>query len=189
MNRGQERAGTIWAEQIDGGKEVSFQTPTSEFAAVARRDAIQHAFLEPLYLWASSVRHFYFGSSLGKENLVVFTEKGLGFPEFDERDPNRVVAVFRKGQKDFGEEVVKAVLKDMEQVGYDLEKVEPQPPVSIRLGPMLGQPMGLSVKEKDLPGITDQHRCLKACFEHYLFWYILIIQNDTEIHVHHCRRY
>src|SRR5262249_15628979 len=61
LDRGAGGEGTIWAEQIENGKWLRFQTPQDELAAAARRDAIQHRFLQMLYDWGSTLRHYYFG--------------------------------------------------------------------------------------------------------------------------------
>jgi len=61
--------GGIWAEELN--QKIRFQTPPSEIAAFTRRDSIQHKFLEPLYTWAGSLRHYNFVSPLGKNNYVL----------------------------------------------------------------------------------------------------------------------
>lgn len=154
--------GTIWAEEIDGGKLIRFQTPTSEHAVVARRDAIQHKFLEPLYSWGSSLRHYYFGTALGKDHLVVFVEKGD--ETIDEWDPNSVIPLFRQAQKEFGDRFLNALLHDMQQLDYAVEELGVKPPVSVRVSGFPGELVGLYVKEKDLPGITDQHSMSQGMF-------------------------
>ena len=162
LNRGPGREGTIWADEIDGGKEIRFQTPTSELAAVARRDAIQHRFLEPLYSWGSSLRHYSFGTALGKDHLAVLVEKGSS--TVDERDPNTVVALYRQAEKEFKEEFMQALVRDMRQLDYDIEELGVKSPVSIRLSGLPGELVGLYAKEKDLPGITDQHSMSQGMF-------------------------
>jgi len=163
LKRGSGGEGLIWAEEIDGGKDIRFQTPTSELAAVARQDAIQHRFLEPLYSWGSSLRHYYFGTALGKDHLAVLTEKGGG--KVDERDPNAVVALYRLAEKEFNEEFRQALMLDMRQLDYDVEELGLKAPVSIRIVSGLpGELVGLYVKEKDLPGITDQHSMSQGMF-------------------------
>lgn len=153
LERGLGGIGKIWAEKIDNGKHVDFQTPPSELAAVARRDTIQHAFLEPLHRWASAVRYFQFGSNLGKENFARF---GPGGMTVDERDQAAVVPLFRNAERDFGEDFTKLMIADMAEVDYHLESISIAPPISI--GTLLGfdQVVGLMVKEKDLQGATDQ---------------------------------
>jgi hypothetical protein len=67
MHRGEGGIGRISA-QIESDDAVSkqvrikFKVAGSEAAAVKKRDAIQHPFLEPLHCWAESVRLFSFGS-------------------------------------------------------------------------------------------------------------------------------
>ena len=163
LKRGSGGEGVIWAEEIDGGKEIRFQPPTSELSAVARRDAIQHKFLEPLYSWGSSLRHYCFGTPLGKDHLAVFTEKGNR--KVDERDPNAVVALYRLAEEEFKEEFRQALIRDMHQLDYNVEELGLKAPISIRVvsGPP-GELVGLYVKEKDLPGITDQHSMSQGMF-------------------------
>lgn len=155
LDRGEGGVGTIFAEQIGGGSDIRFQTPTSELAAVVRRDTIQHSFLEPLYAWASSVRHYQFGTALGKDQFVVFHD---GAPKVDERDPQAVVGIFRNGKREFADEFTKALISDLASIDYHVENVDIAAPVSasFSLVGMPGELVGLFVKEKDLPGITDQ---------------------------------
>lgn len=163
LNRGVGGAGTIWAEDIDGGKTIRFQTPTSEVAAVARRDSVQHSFLEPLYTWGTALRHYQFGTPLGKDRLAVSVEQGS--KPIDTRDPNAVVALYRQADKAFKGTFRQAVIRDMHQLGYDVEELGVQAPVSIRIeGGLPGEVVGLYVKEKDLPGITDQHSMSQGMF-------------------------
>src|SRR5262249_39766361 len=163
LDRGPGGVGSIWAEEIDGGKNVRFQTPTTELAAVARRDAIQHKLLEPLYDWGTSARMYYFGTYLGKNRFGVFLEKG-GMP-LDERDAEAVVALYRKAEKEYKEPFKQAVIRDMERLDYYIEEITVQPPVSIRLiGNLPGEFVGLTVKEKDLHGVTDQHSMSQGMF-------------------------
>jgi energy-coupling factor transporter ATP-binding protein EcfA2 len=164
LNRGPGGEGTIWAEEIDGGKDVRFQTPPRELAAVVRRDAIQHRFLEPLYAWASSLRHYYFGTSLGKDHLAFFVEKAGRKP--DDRDPNAVVPLYRQAEKEFGDQFRQALMVDMGHLDYQVEEVGLKAPISIRIvpGDLPGEVMGLYVKEKDLAGITDQHSMSQGMF-------------------------
>ena len=164
LDRGVGGEGTIWAEEIDGGKEIRFQTPTSEIAAVARRDTIQHKFLEPLYSWASSLRHYYFGTPLGKDHLAVLVAKVGRKDVVDDRDPNLVVALYRQAEKEFGEAFTQALVLDMQKIGYDLETLRVETPISVRVSGAPGEVVGLSVKEKDLPGITDQHSMSQGMF-------------------------
>jgi energy-coupling factor transporter ATP-binding protein EcfA2 len=156
LDRGEDGEGTIWMEELDGGKELRFQTPQPQLAALARRDKIQHKFLEPLFEWASSVRHVAFGSAMGKPNLAIFVPLAGAKP--DDRETNSVAAMFRQGEKEFGKGFVEALMKDMAAIDYVVSEVGVQTPISIRFqgGIPTALPVGLYVKETDLPGITDQ---------------------------------
>ena len=162
LNRGREGEGTIWAEQIDQGKEIRFQTPTTELAVVARRDAIQHPFLEPRNAWGSSLRHYQFGTSLGKENFALFMTGGM---PVDDRYRNAVVALYRQAIKEFKGEFEEVLIRDMTRVDYDIVSLGLGPLVSVRMPPVpLGEPSALFVKERDLPGITDQWSMSQGMF-------------------------
>lgn len=161
LDRGRGGEGIILAEELDGGKEIRFQTPPSKLAAVARRDTIQHKFLEPLYAWGSSLRHYLFGTHLGKDTFLVSVEKGGTRP--DDRDPNAVVALFRQAEKEFKEEFKQGIMSDMGEIDYDVADIGIKTPLSIRVisGPEF---VGLYVKEINLPGITDQHSMSQGMF-------------------------
>ena len=164
LDRGAGGEGLILAQDIDGQKKmIRFQTPPSELAAVARRDTIQHKFLESLYAWGSSLRHYSFGSTLGKGHLAVLVEKGG--KKVDDRDPNAVVRLYLQAMKEFKEPFKQAVLQDLRLVDYDAEDLGIKAPVSIRVQSDLpGELVGLFVQEKELPGITDQHSMSQGMF-------------------------
>jgi energy-coupling factor transporter ATP-binding protein EcfA2 len=160
LDRGLGGEGNIWADEEK--KKIRFQTPPSELTAVTRRDAIQHKFLEPLYSWGSSLRHYYFGSSLGKEFLAVRGQKED--KKFDERDPNLVIAVYKQAEDEFGDVFKQAVIKDMETIGYTLIDLGVATPISVIVSSPPGEVVGLFVKEKDLSGITDQYSMSQGMF-------------------------
>jgi energy-coupling factor transporter ATP-binding protein EcfA2 len=163
LTRGEGGEGSIWAQEVSGGTYMRFQTPPEEIAAVARRDSIQHKFLEPLYAWGSSVRHYQFGSPLGKDHLVVLIEQAD--KKFDENNPNLIVALYRKAEEEHGDVFKQVVMRDMREAGYDIEEIGLCAPISIRIeGNFPGQLIGLYVKEKELAGITDQHSMSQGMF-------------------------
>jgi hypothetical protein len=155
LSRGSGGTGKIIAEKVGAGTFIDFQMPPMIFAAVARRDAIQHSFIEPLFDWASSLRYYQFGGGLGQANLAVF---GTDYPQLDEKDQFAVVPIFRKGEKLFGEPFVDSIKKDLAKIDYDVENVILAPPVTVRFsGPTtMPSPVSLSVKEVGLTGVTDQ---------------------------------
>ena len=163
LDRTEGGEGTIFAKEVEGGKKIRFQTPPSELAAVARRDTIQHVFLEPLYVWGSSLRHYRFGSSLGKEHLAIFN--ATESKELNERNPNNVIHLYKMAHDEFGEAFEVMVKKDMARIDYDIENIGLAPPISFRFPSEIpGEAVYLYVKEKDLPGNTDQNSMSQGMF-------------------------
>lgn len=161
LDRGEGGVGKIFAEQVDGGKSLRFQTPTSEFAVVVRRDAIQHSFLEPLHHWASSLRHYHFGTPLGKDSLALLNPNA---PKVDDKDENAVIGIFREAMKTFGDPFKTALIADLALIDYHVTEVGVSSPISIRFVSVGGEPIGLYVQERDLPGITDQFGMSQGMF-------------------------
>jgi len=162
LSRGEGGVGRIFADKIDGGSEIDFQTSTRELAAVVRRDAIQHPWLRPLHDWAKGVRHYLFGTSMGRERFRIVDRVDL---VADDRDPGQVVGLFQRGMKEFAEPFRQAVLRDMACVGYRLDDVETGTPVSVdALESVRGEAVGLRVKERDRNGLTDQMSMSQGMF-------------------------
>jgi hypothetical protein len=161
LSRGPGGVGEISAYQIKGVEKIAFQSPPDQLAAVARRDLIQHPFLEKLNEWANSVRHYFFGTSIGRENLAIISETGS--QTFNERDQNMTVAAFRFGEKHFGEAFKDAVVQDLCSIGYDIEAVGLAKPLSL-IVESTPEIVGLFVKEKSLPGITDHMSLSQGLF-------------------------
>ena len=152
MERGPDGIGKIFAEKIDGGTNIDFQLPPSMLAAVAKRDAIQHSFVEPLSEWANSLRYYQFGGIV-QGALAIFIPMGM---PVDERDQNATVAIFREGVKLFGDPFVESIKNDLAVIDYEVESIALDSPVSVRFMPGMPPPMSINVKEKGLNGITDQ---------------------------------
>ena len=151
LDRGEGGKGTIWAEQLH--MHIDFQVPDNELAAVARQDAIQHPFFEPLNAWGKSLYHYYFGSPLGKEFFGLVDQ--IIAPELNPRDPNQVIGIYRKGFKEFDKAFKSSVMADMAEIGYLVDDVGTKPPISI----ILKNPeeiIALFVQETGLGDVTDQ---------------------------------
>ncbi|CAB5637015.1 Predicted ATPase [Pseudomonas putida] len=153
LDRGEGGFGTMLFEAIGGGEIVKFQTPVKEFALVKRRDATQHSFIEPLYQWAAAVRHYYFGTNFGKDQLAVFTSPGSAV---DERDANQVVGVFRNGKREFKDVFAQRVSDDMRELGYQIESVDIGFPTSVPPEGLPPELQALRVKETGVNGFVDQ---------------------------------
>jgi energy-coupling factor transporter ATP-binding protein EcfA2 len=149
-------AGGIGRISADNLKQVMlFQAPEDQLAAVVRQDNIQHPFLAPLQTWARSLYFYPFGTPLGKEVFVVEV-KDPNAP-FDPKDFRSVVAIFKRGFKEFGESFKDSIMEDMSYIGYPLSDIGLQTPSSISVaGPFPAPPLGLFVHEQALGSTTDQ---------------------------------
>lgn len=155
LSRGPDGAGKIFAEKVDGGKSIDFQVPPVIFAAVARRDTIQHSFIEPLFEWANSLRYYQFAGGLGQGNLAVLMDNA---PKLDERDQFATVPIFRSGEKLYKDLFVASVINDLAAIDYYVDSLELLPPTSVRVSApsSMPSPLSLTAKETDLTGLTDQ---------------------------------
>lgn len=161
LERGIDGAGKIYASKVNDGMFIPFQSPTTNLAVFYKRDSIQHPFLESLYQWAASVRYYPFNSQFGKENVVILSQIA---PQIDERDHNAVVGLFRKAQKEFGSVFINAIKTDLASIDFSIDEIDVATPVSISFTGLPGDPVGLYVKESNLPGITDQYSMSTGMF-------------------------
>ncbi|MEZ5070848.1 MAG: ATP-binding protein [Bacteroidales bacterium] len=119
LDRGENGAGVIKYEATAGNIFLEFELPHDQLACYAKRDRLQHPFIEIIHGWAVSLRRFDFSSDMGKGKYALkshFLEK--------EADWSRtnvslvpVIAVATDAYPGYREKV----LADMHRIGYDLE--------------------------------------------------------------------
>jgi energy-coupling factor transporter ATP-binding protein EcfA2 len=165
LSRQANGRGQIFAVALD--KNVDFQLPTNELM-VRRRDLLQYPFLEELYHWGKATRYFQFGTAMGQNTFPIFLAE-----ELEKKDPNlkdfrQVVAVFRKGELEYGKDYLQHIIADMKQIGYELEDLSIQPlTIDRTLRREDGQPAvayGIRVKERNLTGITPHLQISSGMF-------------------------
>jgi energy-coupling factor transporter ATP-binding protein EcfA2 len=157
VKRGMNGIGSIYYTKKD--EDIDFQTPPNELATVARRDTIQHPFLEDLYNWGRYVRHYLFGTDLGKSAFAVLKKDKEQAEQqvLNPKDTSLVIGMFLEGQKKYSDKFTEAIIDDMNAIGYSLESIETHTPVSILIDRNFpAEPVGLYVKESDLECMTDQ---------------------------------
>jgi hypothetical protein len=162
LERGEGGKGYIFHERED--KNIEFQTPETDAAVVARRDAIQHAFLSPLSDWGSGVRHYFFGDTMGK-NTISFLVDGAAQP--DPTNPNDVIGLFGKGTKQYPHVFKDSVIKAMNDIGYDIEDINATTTQNIQIQSnsiIPVTPIVLIVKERSLSGWTEQMEMSQGMF-------------------------
>jgi hypothetical protein len=147
------------------GKKVKFQVPNDQIVAFLRRgDNVQHPFLDGLYQWGKSLNHYQFGGSLGKNQLAIIVDPK---EDVNLKDSSMAISAFEKGKAEFGEGFLKMIKEDMKTIDYEIEDVGTNPlKAMVRRMTTLGKemPVGLSVKERDLNGRTDQAELSQGMF-------------------------
>lgn len=154
------------------GHNIDIHAPDNEIISFNRRDIVQHPFLENLHDWGKSVRHFYFGKTLGQDSLASIYKDDEKKREqmIDLKDTNRVVEIFSEGHKSFPATFVKSIIEEMTEIGYELDDIGVQPIrgmsfTNIGQAPVqLGEVYGIYVKESDLQGKTNQAEMSQGMF-------------------------
>lgn len=153
LSRESNGEGLIYSNQLK--KQMQFKVSEAIPAAIAKRDEIQHSFLEPLHSWAAAVRYHRFGTTMGKERVEVLNvEHPL---QFDSTDVERIVGLLWTGKDKYGSKFSSLVVKYMNRIGYQLDSVGVEDVQEIEsIGPLVRAPIGLYVKERDLRAKTTQ---------------------------------
>lgn len=153
FSRDQEGAGKIFGEKA--GVEFDISIPTDVLVIGSRRDKIQHPFLEGIYEWASTLRHYRFANSFGQEHHALI-------PQLLSRDPNEDAAyevgkiheIYSRGYDLYGDDFDKAILQDFAKMGYECTDVGAE---QLNLAELKGLPLAtLYVREVGLPVNTIQ---------------------------------
>ncbi len=152
--------GKIYA--VTEKKDMEFQASPNELACVNRRDNVQHPFFEDLYKWGKNLRHYAFGQKMGSDHFAVFKKDEE--EELNLKETNKVVAIFKKGQKKYSKEFTDNIKTDMAKVGFNLDGITVGPPKSITFEVGLAQPQFILVRESDLKGTTDQNSISQGMF-------------------------
>jgi hypothetical protein len=98
---------------------LDFQIPHDQLVCYAKRDRLQHPFIEIIHNWAISLRRFNFSGDLGKTRYALKSS-------FEARDvewadtTNSLVPAITIAEEKFPL-FHKLILKDMKQIGYNLE--------------------------------------------------------------------
>lgn len=123
LSRDAEGKGQIFYEEI--GDFINFQVPTNIIAIQQRRDELQHPFVVELSRWALGCQTYFFGTTLGKDQLVSLSgyeaalrQQTKGVPEAQD-----LIRTYIASFTQYGEKFDKAILRDMKALGYKLSDV------------------------------------------------------------------
>jgi hypothetical protein len=135
LQRGKGGSGKLWAEKSK--RQMDFQSPPDQIAAVARQDRIQHSYFIRLVDWGKATFYFKFGRISGS-TLTYMADDPAQKSSFDPKDTSNVIEVFRRGKEAFDEDFTNDVISDMERIGYSVEQIGIAPPTGITIsGPPL----------------------------------------------------
>jgi AAA15 family ATPase/GTPase len=123
LKRGDNGKGKIRAAQLK--RFMDFQVSDDKIAVSAKRDQIQHNFLEDWYNWGKDLRFYPFSTYLGKDHVLLGSSDEISSNEkINLRDPNQVVTIFKKGQEEFKDEFTNLVKSDMEKIDFKIENIK-----------------------------------------------------------------
>jgi ABC-type multidrug transport system ATPase subunit len=119
MERGAGGTGTIKYEATPGSIFLEFEIPHDQLVCYAKRDRLQHPFIEIIHEWAISLRRFNFSSDLGKTRYALKSSFDAREVEWADTTSSLVpaITVAEEEYPRFRE----LVLKDMGQIAYNLE--------------------------------------------------------------------
>ncbi len=162
LHRQKGGAGEILAEQF--AQPMRFEIAGDMLAAMAKRDAIQHPFLEPLHRWAASVRHFEFGTRSGGRSFAI-PMKAVQADQ-DDLDTYQVIRAIHNAFTKYDKPFKDAVMDDMGRLGYSIDDIKIDKASNIEVVSPLGADglYGIAVKEHDLNGWTEQQHMSQGMF-------------------------
>jgi ABC-type multidrug transport system ATPase subunit len=118
LDRGLGGKGKIKYESTPGAIFLNFEIPHDKLACFAKRDRLQHPFIEIIYGWAVSLRRFDFSADLGKSRYAL--KSSYESKEVDWSDTaNSLVPVIAVAVEEYPE-FRDLVLADMQKIGYEL---------------------------------------------------------------------
>ncbi len=170
LRRIEDGSGEIYSSEFD--RLIKFQIQTDKLTLVAKRDSIQHPFIEDLVLWAKGTTLFEFGSPLGKDQLVVRV-KDYNNQEPKEKlniqDTVKVNNIFLAGEKEFGQRYKDLITTDMKHIGFGIDEVGIDIVEGITFNNafpgVLPTPVsGIFLKEHDLHTRIYQHNISQGMF-------------------------
>jgi len=119
LDRGVGGAGKVKYDATPGSMFLEFEIPHDQLACYAKRDRLQHPFIETIHGWAISLRRFNFSGDLGKTRYALKSSFESKEVEWTDTTASLVpaISVAEEEYKQFH----KLVLRDMQQIGYELE--------------------------------------------------------------------
>ena len=137
--RGNDGKGQITTTQFS--EKMNFQLSQNQLVITAKRDAIQHPFLDKLVKWAEGQRMYEFSSDMGRG--TVFIVNDMNNLIVDPRDMFSVIGLYIKGEQEFPQEFKKFIIRLMKDIGYELSNIGVVPSPNLPVMPHTGSNNGL----------------------------------------------
>lgn len=119
LERSTGGSGRIKYESTPGSIFLGFEIPHDQLACYAKRDRLQHPFIEIIHDWAISLRRFDFSGDLGKTRYALKSaseEKGIDWSITN----NSLVPVLTIAHDKYPQ-FHKQIIDDMQLISYELE--------------------------------------------------------------------
>ncbi len=123
LSRDAEGKGQIYYEEK--GEFISFQVPKNIIAIQQRRDELQHPFIVELSNWALGCETYFFGTALGKDQVVSLSAYEEAVKQQANRSPEAqdLIRTYIAAYSQYGKKFDKAIMGDMKALGYKLSDV------------------------------------------------------------------
>jgi energy-coupling factor transporter ATP-binding protein EcfA2 len=166
LQRNADGTGKIWAEKIN--TELDFQISVYVYGITAKRDKLQHNFLEPLIQWAEEVSIFRFGTELGQNNLLIensnSSQKINPLPS-DLHSPTFIPSqYFYIGIKEYSDNFIDILVDDMREIGFPINNIELTSPTKIKITQPIGELKCIVFNEDNLKSKIDQFDISQGMF-------------------------
>lgn len=120
LERGKGGNGIIKYESTPGAIFLEFEIPHEQLACYAKRDRLQHPFIEIIHGWAISQRRFDFSGDLGKTRYALKSSFDTKEMDWSETTNSLVPVITVAGEEH--PQFKEVILKEMRQIGYELEE-------------------------------------------------------------------
>jgi AAA15 family ATPase/GTPase len=119
LERGEDGRGVIKYESTPGSIYLEFEIPHDQLACYAKRDRLQHPFIEIIHGWAISLRRFDFSGDLGKTRYAL--KSAFEPREIDLSITNNSLVPIITIANEAYPEFKRQVMEDMKEISYNLE--------------------------------------------------------------------
>jgi hypothetical protein len=137
-------------------RDIPFQISPETIAIQNKNDKLQHPFIHELAEWASGVALYRFGSDFGKTRLIQRPPiERIGSVELQSQtDVDNTVGTYVNAFQRFGDELDRAIIRDMAVLGYQLDEVAVESLGNV--GPGIPDDLlGLVTVERDLGALRN----------------------------------